>query len=149
MKIASNQPAAMLNLTPKTKRTVAREWLVLLALIVLSPVLVSFVHWTHEGTGILLPETSNVFERIENLPNDEDAYRTEDYIEHPERLKLVPSTDGKSYREIPPRSFADRTLPQTKHPATYLDVLYIYPDIHSLICSIIWAVKLLKRREAV
>jgi len=139
----------MFNPTPKAKRAIAREWLVLLALILLSPVLVSFVRWTHEGTGILLPETPNVFDRIEKLPDDEDAYRTEDYIEHPERLKLVPSVDGKThYRDVPPRSLPDYVFHKMKHPATYLDVLYVYP-IYLLICSIIWAVRLLKRQEAV
>ena len=88
-----------------------------------------------------------MFERIKNLLDDEDAYRTEDYIYHPERLKFVPSADGKTFhRDIPPRSFLDYLIHKMKHPSTYLDVLYTYP-IYLLLCSIIWAVKTLKRSK--
>jgi hypothetical protein len=135
----------MFKLTPKAKRIVAREWLVFMALVLLSPVPVNFVRWTHEGTGILLPESSDWFERVEKSADEEDAYRIEDYVEHPERLKLVPSVDEKTfYRDIPPRSFLDYLFHKLKHPSTYLDVLYVYP-VYLLLCSLIWAVKTLKR----
>lgn len=138
----------MFNITPNGKRAIAREWLILLALTILSPVPVSFIRWTHEGLGMFLTDDSDWFARVQQSAKYEDAYRTEHFIAHPERLEFVRAGDGNLHRLIDRRSFADYLFHKMKHPATYLDVLYVYP-IYLLICSIIWAVRLLKRQEAV
>jgi hypothetical protein len=138
----------MLNVPPRLKRTVAREWLVFLALIIVSPALVNLVHWKNQPVALLLPEHSNIFDRLEQSADD-DAYRTEDYVEHPERLERAMSEDGTSaYRSIPRRFFPDYLAHKMKHPSAYLNVLYVYP-IYLLLCSIIWAVKMLKRKEPI
>lgn len=81
---------------------------------------------------------------------DQDVYRVDDYIYHPENLKVNHLLTGpdKVYLDVPRRSFADYLFRKVKQPSIYLDVLYVYP-IYLLVCSIIWAVTMLKRKEPV